>query len=124
MSHGLLRKYWDTGLYEMTYINTSNLSEPSQFIIYIALETIYLNHADNFSTKLLPQPSAKTSRAVKKKKKKKPVYIHRRGDIIFQIMVSLPCFDCIERLSKLYPSSKLSYFALYLPSEGHVQVGW
>lgn len=80
MSHGLLRKYWDTGLYEMTYINTSNLSEPSQFIIYIALETIYLNHADNFSTKLLPQPSAKTSRAVKKKKKKKkPVYIRGGG---------------------------------------------
>lgn len=54
----------------MTYINTSNLSEPSQFIIYIALETIYLNHTDNFSTKLLPQHSAKTSRAVKKKKEK------------------------------------------------------
>lgn len=55
----------------MTYINTSNLFEPSQFIIYIALETIYLNQTDNFSTKLLPQHSAKTSRAVQKKKKRK-----------------------------------------------------
>lgn len=71
ISYGLLRQYWDTGLYEMTYINTSNLSELSQFIIDIALETIYLNHTDNFSTKLLPQHSAKTSRAVQKRKKKK-----------------------------------------------------
>jgi len=40
MSCGLLSKYWDTKLYETTYINTSNLSEPSQLIIFIDLKMI------------------------------------------------------------------------------------
>lgn len=81
MSYQLLRKYWDTGLYETTYINISNLSEPSQLIIFIDLEMIYLNHTDNFSTKSLPWHSVKTSRAVKKAfLQQKPVHIWGGGE--------------------------------------------
>lgn len=65
ISHVLLGKYWDSELYETTYVNISSLSEHRQLMIFTNLEIIYLNHTDNFSTKLLPQHSVKTSTATK-----------------------------------------------------------